>query len=186
MEYEVKYKIKSIDEIMQKVEELSCIDLGKQNELDVYFCINGKDLRIRKWDKHGLITYKEAFFNESKVKIRKETETNINDVDSFLEILNKLGLSESRRKEKLRHTFKLNDDYILIDKFPFLGYYVELESSSKEKLISLSEKLGFDFSKSISKSYEDLFRSYKILNKNLHDYLMPTFENEREQGNKGT
>ncbi|MCK4859893.1 MAG: class IV adenylate cyclase [Candidatus Omnitrophica bacterium] len=184
MEYEVKFKLENKKEILDKLKRLNAQDLGKNKEIDIYLNLGEKVVRIRKIGKQGLITVKRIIRKKIRAKVRKETETRVENVDTLIEIFKGLGFSELKRKEKIRHTFRLDNILVLIDKLPFIGYFIELEGASEAVLKKASKKLDLDYNKASGVSYENIFFSYCIKNikkfKGSRIKILPLFKNERE------
>ena len=94
-----------------------------------------------------------------------------------------LGFPERKRKEKIRHTFKLGDVFVMVDKLPFMGYFIEIEARSGAALERAARELGFDPAKGNCDSYDNIFLNYYIANvekfKNARTTILPTFESEK-------
>ena len=184
MEYEVKFKIEKSQPVAAKLKRLGAEDLGRSRETDIYMQSGEKAVRLRKSGCGGALTLKSLVCKKTKAKVRKETEVNFDNADTLIEIFKRLGFSEIKRKEKIRHTFKLGKALVLLDRLPFMGYFVELEGPSEQGIKTAAEMLGFDYKKASNKSYEDLFLAYYIKHakkfKDTKIKIMPTFESERE------
>jgi predicted adenylyl cyclase CyaB len=184
MEYEVKFRIEDKKDILGKLKELNAEDLGEEKQVDVYLGLGEKGVRIRKLGKEGIITVKELVDKNITAKVREELETRVSDVDNLIKIFEGLGFREVKRKEKIRHAFKLDKMFVLIDRLPFMGCFVELEATSEAALKRMTKKLGFDYKQAIGNSYDNLFIAYYIKNaRKFQDTkvkIIPVFENERE------
>ncbi|MCX5751844.1 MAG: class IV adenylate cyclase [Candidatus Saganbacteria bacterium] len=189
MEYEIKFKIEDKKGILRGLKALNAEDLGEETQTDIYLDLNGNGVRVRKVGKKGLITIKRIVEREIRAKVREEIETEVADVDSLIEIFKELGFIEAKRKEKIRHTFKLGNVFVLIDRLPFMGYFIELEATSETGLKRTSKKLAFDYTQGIGNSYDNLFFAYYIKNAKLFQdtkvKIVPVFKNEREFLGKG-
>lgn len=184
MEYELKFKINNKKNILSKLKKLDAVDLGRQKEIDIYLGIGNKGVRLRKLGKSGLATYKYLVESKTNAKVRKEIQTQVSDIDNLIEILKILGFCEKKRKEKIRHTFRLGNALILVDLLPFMGYFVEIEATSGAALKKAAQKLGFDAGKGNCDSYDNMFFKYYILNasrfKNSKTVILPTFKSEKD------
>ena len=186
MEYEVKYKIENKKGILKKLRELGAKDLGENLESDVYLNLGKKGVRIRRTNRNkgGFLTVKKLVDEETRAKVREETEVKVNDIEKLVQIFKFLGFSELKRKEKIRQTFKLGNVLILIDRIPFMGYFIELEAASDADLKKASKKLGLDYNQAKGDSYDNMFFKYYI--KNARKYqdtkvkIVPIFKNEKE------
>lgn len=184
MECEVKYKIADKKKILLKLKQLRAKDFGTKKETDIYLNLAGCGVRVRKLDRGGFVTIKRRIASKGQAKIREEIETAVEKVDNLIEIFKEAGFSEVKRKEKIRHSFKLGKTWVLVDQLPFMGYFVELEAASEAELKRTSRKLGFDYQQASGDSYDNLF--FKFYLKNAKKYenskvkIIPLFKNERE------
>ncbi|MFH1593377.1 MAG: class IV adenylate cyclase [Candidatus Omnitrophota bacterium] len=192
LEYEIKFKIQNKEGILAKLKKLEeekvAKDLGKEKETDIYMRFNDKVVRIRKTGRGGLITTKEIIPTKERAKVRKETQTEVADAGALIDIFKGIGFKELKRIEKIRHTFRFNQGSVLVDRLPFMGYYVEIEAGSFKKMTGLAKKLGFDHNAGLTNSYLNMFVGYIIKNagkfKDSKTDILPLFAKEREFKNK--
>lgn len=184
MEYELKFKIKDKKEISVKLIRLGAKDLGKRKEIDIYIGSADRSLRLRKYGRKGILTYKRLVNVNIRAKVREEIQTEVSDIDNLIEMFNMMGFPERKRKEKIRHIFKLGNALVMIDRLPFMGYFVEIEAKSGSALKKAAQKLGFDPAKGSCESYDNIFLNYYILNaakfKGSKSIILPTFKSEKE------
>ncbi|MDD5069870.1 MAG: class IV adenylate cyclase [Candidatus Omnitrophica bacterium] len=184
MEYEVKFKVSGKKEAFDRIKNLNAECLGKVKEVDVFFKYGQNVVRVRDTGKCGLITFKEVISSKERVKVRRETETKVSNVKALIEIFEKLGFKEFKRLEKIRYSFKTAQGLILVDRLPFLGYYLELEAKSFLSLQKLAQKIGVDSSQAIISSYQNIFFNFVIKNAKKFEKigveLLPIFEKEKE------
>lgn len=93
----------------------------------------GSHLRLRKIGKEVELTYKQKIKSKN-FKKRLEIETHVEDFDSMLKILEKLGLKEVKRYNKARESYKLGNIHFDIDvnvKSSGIPPLVEIESTEK-------------------------------------------------------
>lgn len=186
MECEVKFKIENKKDVLRKLKAVKAVDLGEAQETDIYLGLGQKGVRIRRINKgqEGLLTVKKLVDQESRAKIREELEVKVSNIDTLIEIFSGLGFVETKRKEKIRHTFKLGKVLVLLDRLPFIGYFVELEAASEVALKKAAGRLGFDYNQANSSSYDNLFLAYYIKNAKKFSTakakIIPLFANERE------
>jgi len=183
-EYEAKFKIKNKKEIIFRLKKLKARDLGVRKEVDIYLGQGINGVRVRKFGRHGIVTFKSLVKSRVKAKIREEIQSEVSDVDSLIEIFKNLGFNEQKRKEKVRHIFKLGEVLVLIDRIPFLGNFVEVEGISGLALKRAAFKLGLDYKTASFESYENLFFTHYIKNASLFSKtkakIIPTFASEKE------
>lgn len=186
MEYELKFKIKDRKAIFSRLASLGAEDLGRRKELDIYIGSADKSLRLRKYGRKGLLTYKRLVETKTRAKVREETETEVSDIDNLIEMFRIMGFPERKRKEKIRHTFKLGNVFVMVDRLPFMGYFVEIEATSGGALKKAALRLGFDPAKGSCDSYDNIFLNYYIVNagkfRDSRSAILPTFESEKKFG----
>ncbi|MFA5168825.1 MAG: class IV adenylate cyclase [Candidatus Omnitrophota bacterium] len=182
MEYELKFKIDRKKDILPKLARLGAKDLGKRKETDICIGSLGQGLRLRKFGRDGLITHKSIVCKNVRAKVRKEIQTEVSHIDNLIEMLRILGFPEKKRKEKIRHTFKMGDVFVMVDRLPFMGYFVEIEARSGAALKRAARKFGFDPAKGNCDSYDNIFLNYYIVNaEKFQDpkvTILPTFASE--------
>ena len=164
LEYEAKVKIKNKRAVVLKLKKLKAKDLGLKKEVDIYLAQGVKGVRVRKLGKDGIITFKSLVQSRVKAKVRDEIQAQVSGIDSLIDIFKHLGFTEQKRKEKIRHTFKLADAFVLVDRIPFLGCFIEIEGKSGPVLKKTALRLGLDYKQASFASYEDLFFAYYIKN----------------------
>lgn len=164
MEYELKFKIKDAKAVLARLDRLGARDLGRRRELDIYIGPAERGLRLRKYGRRGLVTYKQLIPTREQAKVRREVQTEVADIEALIEIFRMLGFPERRRKEKIRRTFRLGRALVLIDRLPFLDQFVEIEAASVAVLHRTARKLGFDPAKGLCDSYDTLFLKYYAAN----------------------
>jgi adenylate cyclase class IV len=76
---------------------------------------------------------------------QKETEIVVSDFDKAVEIMQLMGLEPNRYQETLRETWEYDGAEIVIDTWPCLEPYTEIEAGSEEKVREVAEKLGFNW-----------------------------------------
>ena len=132
-------------------------------------------LRLRQ-DTRALLTYKSpAPVPDSRFKINREFEAQVEDFTTMQQILEKIGFRTVRIYEKWRETFELRDTHLCLDTLPY-GNFLEIEGSKKEA-INLSKKLGFIWSRRSVLNYQELFELVKAdLDLTFSDITFSNFE----------
>ncbi len=122
--------------------------LGAQGEL----------LRLRTADARGKLTFKapQSASNNSGLKVRRETETEIKDVRAMQEIFVRLGYHPCLRYEKFRKKWELLEAVVCLDILPF-GRFLELEGDS-DSIRACMEVLDLDPDSGSKGTYYDLYR----------------------------
>jgi len=171
-EIETKFKVKSPGEFRKKLKRVKARFICRNLERDIYygplgFSVNAEVIRLRRLNGNmGLFTIKSSTDDTASpfFKIRSELEAGTDDAKTFEVILNKLGFQERFRKEKVRETYSLGKIKVLLDKLPYIGWYVELEGP-KKYIESAARRLGLDMQNAITDTYMMLFKYYKMVKK---------------------
>lgn len=166
-EYEVVFTNIDREKIIDKIKNLGWI-CAKKNTLmkRVIFEIpNNKRwsyLRVRdEWDKITC-TYKEENLLVSDINSIKELETIVKDFDIMVNIFRKLWLNEKSYQETYREVWRINDEIeIMIDLWPWLNPYIEIEWENEEVVKKYSILLWFDYNNWI------FWTSFQIYEKEL-------------------
>ena len=73
--------------------------------------------------------------------------------------------------------FALDEVEIMIDEWPFLEPFVEVEGKSEEEVKKVSEKIGFDYSKALFSNTALLYqRKYNIPNDKINVEPLVVFD----------
>lgn len=148
---EIEIKILGIDpqEISQKL-----VDLGAHKEFDgliktKYFDKDSKIndrgdlLRVREFaESHTEVTYKTNKRIENDYKIYDEFELASPEFEEACSFFEALGYSQSCYFEKRRMVFSLPEAEIVIDEYPKIAPFVEIEAPDPKTIEDLITKLG--------------------------------------------
>jgi predicted adenylyl cyclase CyaB len=118
----------------------------------------GQALRIRRYGKEALLTFKGRIVHHETLKKREEMETEITDAAAMLDIFRRLGLDVSFRYSKIREIYELPSETgslsVCLDETP-IGGFVEIEGP-EEAILRLADLFGWNTY--IRKSYVELYR----------------------------
>lgn len=113
-------------------------------------------LRVRDEGNKTTLTYKQ--FNALSIDGVKEVEVEVSNFDNTIILLAEVGLAHSSSQESRRETWSLNNVEIVIDEWPWLNPYIEIEGPNETKVIDTARKLGFDWNKAI---FGDVMAAYR-------------------------
>jgi adenylate cyclase class 2 len=110
---------------------------------------------------------------------QKELDTCVEGFDVTVHILECAGLKKSGYQEKLRETWALNGAEVVIDTWPGLEPYIEIEADSEEKVKHTAELLHLDWNAKIITSVVEIYmEKYGLSVEEVLDRLRhATFEN---------
>jgi adenylate cyclase class 2 len=98
-------------------------------------------LRVRDEGHRTTMTYKQ--FDQLSVDGAKEIEITVSDFDKAVQLLEAAGLKSESFQESKRETWLLGSVEIVLDEWPWLNPYIEIEAESELAVRSTAESLGF-------------------------------------------
>lgn len=113
---------------------------GKMKAADAY-------VRVRDEGHKVTLTYKK--FEANSVDGAKEIEVTVSDFDDTVAILEVIGLKIKSIQESKRETWQIDDVEIVIDEWPWLNPYIEIEGSSEEAITAVATKLNLPWSEAV-------------------------------------
>lgn len=75
----------------------------------------------------------------------KEIETTVGDYDTAVRLFRELGFYVKAQQESKRETWKINDCEVVLDLWPWVKPYLEIEGPSEQAIRNVAAKLGFDW-----------------------------------------
>lgn len=100
-------------------------------------------LRVRDEGHRTTITYKQ--FDSDTVDGAKEYEVETSSFDEAINILSASGLTYDVYQESKRENWRLGDVEIMLDEWPWLNPYLEIEGESEQSIKDVAHLLGFDW-----------------------------------------
>jgi adenylate cyclase class 2 len=174
-EIEAKFVHANHDKLRAKLKELGAVcehplELMRRvvyhrddDTLDAYFRVRDEGYRVT-------MTYKE--FHSDLIDGVSEVETVVGDFDSAVAILDKTDLLRETYQETKRETWRLGDVEIMLDEWPWIDPFVEVEGPSEEAVRNVSEKLGFDWNDAL---FGGVAKAYLEQYKNMGDSQQAAF-----------
>lgn len=114
-------------------------------------------VRIRDEGDKVTITYKQ--FDELSIDGAKEIEIIVSDFKASIDLFAAAGLTHSSYQESKRETWRLGTTEIVLDTWPWLNPYIEIEGVNEETVRSVAEDLGFDWSEAV---FGDVMAAYRV------------------------
>ncbi len=106
----------------------------------------------------------------------KEITLDVSSFDTMSNFLLAIGLKQDAYQETKREKWELDGSEITIDTWPWIPTFVEIESSTKEKLMNISKDLGFDWSQAMHGSVETAYQKYyKVSEQEIDGWESITF-----------
>jgi predicted adenylyl cyclase CyaB len=175
IEFEVVFTDINKEKIINKIKDLwwFCTKENTLMKRVVFESPNNKRwsfLRVRdEWDKITT-TYKEENLDKNDISSIRELETVVKDFDIMVNIFRKLWLDEKAYQETYREVWGINDEIeIMIDIWPGLKPYIEIEWENEDVVKKYSKLLWFDYSDwvfwTVFQVYEkELWATYEYIN----------------------
>ncbi|HIA91691.1 TPA: CYTH domain-containing protein [Candidatus Saccharibacteria bacterium] len=103
--------------------------------------IAGRWVRLRTNGKTSTLTVKQI--TSDKVDGTKEWETVVEDFESTLMVLEKIGLKSKGYQENKRLEYRMGDVSICIDQWPKIPAYLEIEAPNKKSINETAKLIGY-------------------------------------------
>lgn len=113
-------------------------------------------IRIRDEGDKVTVTYKQ--FDQLSVDGAKEIEIVASNFEDTVALFTAAGLPHSSLQESRRETWKLNEVEVVLDEWPWLNPYIEIEGPSEELVKLTAKKLDFDWSDGV---FGDVMAAYR-------------------------
>lgn len=163
IEYEAKFLNINKDDVRATLQMVGAVLLRSEflQKRVTFFLPEGHEIaggyaRVR--DEGDKITMSLKSFDGDKIENQKEICLT---VDSFVQaeaFLVTLGCHQKSYQETKRELWILDDVEIMIDEWPFLEPFIEIEGASEQVVKNVADKLGFDYAKAIFGAVDVLYK----------------------------
>jgi adenylate cyclase, class 2 len=164
-EFEVKFYPVDKEEYRQKLKEAGAelitserkmrrIIFDYRNQSSKFQC---DYLRVRDEGDVVRLSAKTHAREDGNIADQKEVDVIVSDFDKTVQILRLAGLKSDRFQINLRETWKFENTEIVIDSWPWLDTYTEIEGPTEQSVKVAAEKLGFDWNRSIVTSVTEVY-----------------------------
>jgi len=176
-EIEVKFPLRDRAALIQKLQDIGAsrlypetfednIVLDRRGELKT----KGALLRVRRFGKYSLVTYKGPMSIDGGIKSREEVQTGVESFELAIELLDALGFKPVFRYQKFREVWRIQDVEVVLDRTP-IGEYFEIEGAM-DLIRSISGELGMNMDQAIRQSYADLYRQARRTRSDLPENMV--------------
>jgi len=176
-EIEVKFALRERVELVRKLHELGGqrlypetfednIVLDRRGELRT----KGALLRVRKFGRYSLATFKGPMSIEGGVKQREEVQTGVESFELAIQLFDSLGYKPIFRYQKFREVWRVRDVEVVLDRTP-IGDYFEIEGPL-EVIRALATELGMNMDHAIRQTYADLYRQARRTRADLPENMV--------------
>ena len=176
-EIEVKFSLRDRNELVRKLHEIGAqrlypetfednIVLDRRGELRT----RGSLLRVRKFGKYSIATYKGPMSIEGGVKSREEVQTGVESFELAIKIFDALGFKPVFRYQKFREVWRLRESEVVLDRTP-IGDYFEIEGPI-DTIRTIAAELGMNMEQAIRQTYADLYRQARRTRSDLGENMI--------------
>ena len=116
----------------------------------------GAFIRVRDEGHRTTLTYKQ--FDEASLTGAKEIEVTVSDYESTVALLEQVDLLRKSFQESRRETWQLGAVEVVIDEWPHLNPFIEIEGNSEAEVKDVAKKLGFDWNDAVFGSVTEAYR----------------------------
>lgn len=123
-----------------------------------------KWVRLRQTGEETTLTIKKIVDSKGQYALDavRELEIDVPDISTGVELLESLGYFFERHQIKMRIAFNYKNTEIVIDKWPKLKPYIEVEGPTAEEIDEAVEMLGYDPKEAIVINTDDLYTEIGI------------------------
>lgn len=115
-------------------------------------------IRVRQEADKVTLTYKQRLAEE--IDGMKEIELEVSSFEDTCKFFLEIGLKEKASQETRREVWRYENCEIMLDEWPWIPTYVEVEGPDEISVQRVSEALGFDYSKAIFDSADGVYMNY--------------------------
>lgn len=153
-EIEAKFLDVDFDEIRKKLAELGAICVQPMRLMRRVIIeppeLAAKDalLRVRDEGNKVTLTYKQ-FDDQTSVTGTQEIEVEVSDFDTTIALLKATGLPYDSFQESRRETWRLHEVEVVLDEWPWLNPYIEIEGKSEQSVKKAASQLDLKWSDAV-------------------------------------
>ena len=176
-EIEVKFALRDRNELVHRLHEIGAqrlypetfednIVLDRRGDLKT----KGALLRVRKFGKYSIATYKGPMSIDGGVKTREEVQTGVESFELAIQLFDALGFKPVFRYQKFREVWRLRESEVVLDRTP-IGDYFEIEGPM-EMIRTIAAELGMSMDQAIRQTYADLYRQARRTRSDLGENMV--------------
>ena len=163
-EIEVKFLNTDHDEVRAKLTALGAVceqpmRLMRRVLIEpAHFKEEGRDafIRIRDEGHRVTLTFKE--FKSQSLTGAEEHEVTVSDFDATVAIFTEVGLPHRTFQESKRETWQYGDIEVVLDEWPWLNPYIEIEGPTEEGVKKAAADLGFSWDDAVFGSVDSAYK----------------------------
>ena len=102
-----------------------------------------KDAWVRVRDEEGRVTLSLKIVDGDRIEDQREIMLTVDNFDNAVALLDAIGCTRKSYQETKRELWRVGDVEVMIDEWPFLEPFIEVEGPSESIVRGIAEKLGF-------------------------------------------
>jgi adenylate cyclase class 2 len=176
-EIEIKFALKDRNALVRRLEEIGAqrlyaetfednIVLDRRGELRT----KGSLLRVRKFGRYAIATFKGPVAFDGTVKTREEVQTGVESFELAIALFDSLGFKPTFRYQKYREVWRVRETEVVLDRTP-IGDYFEIEGQL-DAIRALAEELGMNPEQGLRQTYSDLYRQARRTRADLPENMV--------------
>jgi len=176
-EIEIKFPLRDRNELVRKLHEIGAqrlypetfednIVLDRRGDLKT----KGALLRVRKFGKYSIATYKGPMSIDGGIKTRDEVQTGVESFELAIQLFDALGFKPVFRYQKFREVWRLRESEVVLDRTP-IGDYFEIEGPI-DTIRTIAAELGMNMDQAIRQTYSDLYRQARRTRSDLGENMI--------------
>lgn len=114
-------------------------------------------LRVRDEGDKVTLTYKQ--FDTVSLTGAKEIEVTVNSFDDTIALLAQAGLECKALQESKRETWHLGDVEVVLDEWPWIKPYIEIEGPGEDHVKDTAARLGFEWSNAVFGQVTEVYQA---------------------------
>ena len=120
--------------------------------------LKAKNAFVRVRDEGDRVTFTYKQFDALSIDGAKEIETTVGDFETAVSLLSAIGLPYRSLQESKRETWRLHNTEIVLDLWPHLDPYIEIEGDSESAIRGVAEALGLNWGSAV---FGDVMVAYR-------------------------
>jgi adenylate cyclase class 2 len=137
--------------------------------------INGAWIRVR--DEGDKVSLTLKIVDGDRIENQKEIITEVSDFEATQNLLECIGCQPKAFQETRRELWRLGEVEIMIDEWPWLEPFVEIEGKSEGEVRKASEALGFDYAEAHFCAVDTLYaKRYGITKDEINHTKVAAFD----------
>lgn len=160
-EIEAKFVKLDVDDVRARLEEAGAtleqpMRMMRRQTFDPVEHVANRYVRVRDEGDKVTMTYKQ--FDDMRLHGAKEIEIVVSDFEDAKSLLENAGLQPKSYQETRRETWTLDGAEIVIDEWPWIKPFIEIEGESEQIVRAVAGKLGFDWNEAV---FGDVTQAYR-------------------------